>query len=152
MDLPGRTYYLTCCLHGRRPLFRSEELAELLLKLYAARRDRGEVALHGYVIMQDHYHLLLTLREDASISGVVRAVHSLFAGTCRSLTGLRGRIWERRFYDHVIRDEEDARTKLRYLHGNPVRARLVEDPVAYRWSSCAFWETGAGAISCDPWH
>jgi hypothetical protein len=51
----------------------------------------------------------------------------------------------------VIRDEEDWRTKLSYLHENPVRAGLIENAADYHWSSCAFWETGEGPIECDAW-
>jgi putative transposase len=150
-DLPGRTYFVTCCLEGRRPLFRHHELAELILALYSARRDRGEMALHAYCIMPDHYHMLVTLHGDASISSVVRATHSLFAPTCRRVAKVRGRLWQRRFYDHVIRDAADFQTRLSYVHGNPVRAGLVEEPVAYPWSSLRFWEEGIGPVRCDCW-
>ena len=101
--------------------------------------------------MPNHYHVLLTLRGDNSISAIVRKVHSLFARTYRKTTGFRERIWQRRFYDHVVRDEGDCQTKLSYLHDNPVRAGLVGDPGQYVWSSCRFWETGAGAVACDSW-
>ena len=148
-DLPGRSYYLGCCVHGRRPLFRQEELARLLLDLYVSRRDSGAIALHGYVIMPAHYHVLVTLRAAESISGLVRGVHSLFARACRERTGLRGRLWQRRFYDHVIRDEEDWRTKLAYTHENPVRAGLVRTPTEHEWSSARFWEMGGGTVECE---
>ena len=149
LDLPGRSYYLGCCLHGRRPLFRQEELAQLLLDLYVSQRDQSAIALHGYVIMPDHYHVLVTLRAAESISGLVRGIHSLFARACRERTGLRGPVWQRRFYDHAIRDEEDWRTKLAYTHENPVRAGLVKAPTDYAWSSARFWETGSGPVECE---
>jgi len=50
----------------------------------------------------------------------------------------------------VLRDEEDYRTKISYMHANPVRAGLVENPVDYTWSSCRYWEAGEGPVSCDP--
>jgi putative transposase len=96
--------------------------------------------------------MLLTLRVDTSVSTVVRTVHSLFGRECRRMTKIRGRIWQRRFYDHVIRDEKDLRTKLDYLHGNPVRSGIIEDPVEYQWSSLSFWATGTGRIPCDHWN
>lgn len=151
LDLPGATYYLTCCLDRRRPLFNRAELAELLINLYAVERDRGSISLHGYVVMLNHYHVAVTPRGDASISAVVRRVHSLFAPVCRRVCRVSGRVWQRRFYDHVVRSEEDLRTKLVYLHNNPVRAGLAEDPVEYPWSSCRFWLTGSGPVQCDGW-
>ena len=149
LDLPGHTYYLTCCLDRRRPLFRQHQLAEFLISLYAAARGEGKIALHGYVVMPDHYHVLLTLKGETSLSSLVRAVHSLFARYCRATTRFQGRIWQRRFYDRVVRSESDWREKLTYLHGNPVRAGLVDNPADHLSSSFRFWQTGAGPIRCD---
>jgi putative transposase len=143
------TSYLTCCLDGRRPLLRDPSLAERLIALYADQRDRGRIALHGYVVMPDHYHVVLTLKGDASISGVVRAVHSLFDRHCRATTEIRGRIWQRRFYDRVVRSDSDWREKLNYMHGNPVRSGHVASASEYEWSSAGCWETGKGVVRCD---
>jgi len=157
-DLPHHTYYLTCCLHNRRPLLRSARSAQTLLDLYAGYRNRGDILLHGYVIMPDHYHVIVTLLTQPSVSGLVRRIHSAFARRWRCWAGdeapaLRerphGRIWQRRFYDHVIRDEEDWRTKLSYMHGNPVQADLVDCATDHPWSSAAFWEAGTGPVTCD---
>jgi len=126
-----------------------DQLAEHLVALYADHRDRRAILLHGYVVMPDHYHVLLTLREEPSVSGLVRKVHSLFAAHCRRRVGLRGPIWQRRFYDHVVRDEADWHTKLTYMHGNPVRDGLVKVTTDYAWSSAVFWENGMGAVPCD---
>jgi len=126
-----------------------DQLAEHLVALYADHRDRRAILLHGYVVMPDHYHVLLTLREEPSVSGLVRKVHSLFAAHCHRRVGLRGPIWQRRFYDHVVRDEADWHTKLTYMHGNPVRDGLVKVTTDYAWSSAVFWENGMGAVPCD---
>jgi putative transposase len=149
LDLPGHTYYLTCCTARRRPLLLQGHLGGYLVGLYADQRDKGRIALHGYVVMPDHYHVLLTLKDDASVSGVVRAVHSLFARRCRATTNTRGRVWQTRFYDRVVRSEPDWREKLSYLHDNPVRRDMVAASVRYRWSSARFWETGSGPVQCD---
>ena len=149
VDLPHHSYYLTCCLDRRRPLLARPDLAQHLLDLYVDQRDRGAIVLHGYVVMPDHYHIVATLRAEPSISGVVRKAHSLFAAHCRRCAAVRGRVWQRRFYDHVIRDEEDWRTKLNYMHENPVRGELVGCAADYPWSSAAFWQTGRGPVACD---
>jgi putative transposase len=99
--------------------------------------------------MPDHYHVLLSLRAENSISNIIRKVHSLSAQHSRHLTSHRGRVWQRRFYDHVIRDEADWLTKMTYIHGNPVKEGLVANEVDYPWSSARFWETGDGPVACD---
>ena len=151
VDLAGHTYYLTCCLDRRRPLLKHGWLADGPIRLYVEARDRGDITLHGYVVMRDHYHVLLTLRGSSSVSDVVRRVHSALGRRIRKELGIHDRVWQRRFYDHVVRDEKDWQEKLAYMHGNPVRAGLVEDPTAYDWSSCRYWETGDGPVVCDGW-
>ena len=49
------------------------------------------------------------------------------------------RLWQRRYHDHVIRDADDFARHLDYLHFNPVKHGLAEDPGAWRWSSLAAW-------------
>ena len=188
VDLPSRTYYLTCCTDRRHRLLCADPAAQMIIDLYAGYRDRGDIRLHGYVVMPDHYHVIVTLTVETSVSNLVRKVHGLFswrwygrgAGVAGhegpalpgggrvaghegpSLPGggcvaghegpalpRRGRVWERRFYDHVVRNEEDWRTRMAYLHDNPRRAGLVEAAVGYLWSSAAFWETGTGPVTCD---
>ena len=149
-DLPDATYFITSCTEKRRRLFSRPDLADLLVGLYADLRDRGDIALHGYVIMPDHYHVVFTLKEEDSVSLAVRKVHGPFARHYRHAIEPVERVWQRRFRDHVVRDDGDWYTKMEYIHANPVRAGLVEDPTRYRWSSARFWMTGDGPVRCDP--
>ena len=150
MDLPNHTYFLVCCLEHRRPLFENGRLAELLIDLYVEARERGDIKLHGYVVMPDHYHVVVTLLGGASASNVVRRVHSAFARVARKDLHISDRVWQRRFWDHGLREDEDWRQVLQYVHANPVRRGLADDPTDYPWSSCQFWETGEGPVACDP--
>jgi putative transposase len=151
-DLRQHTYFLTPCLRERRHLFHNGALAEHLISLYAAQQEAREIALHGYVVMPDHYHVLFTLTAEAGVSDIVRAVHSLFAAPCRAQTDLRGTAWQTRFHDHVIRSEEEWRETLSYIHENPVTRGLVARASDYPWSSAGFWETGEGPVRCaGPW-
>ncbi len=150
VDIPGATYFITCCIERQRPFFKRGKLADLIVELYAEARDAGRITLHAYVVMPDHYHVILTLREETSISALVRRAHSLFwRRGVQWLPRNVGRVWQRRFYDHVIRDEKDWQERVAYVHANPLTAGLVEDPVAYAWSSCRYWETGEGPVQCD---
>jgi putative transposase len=149
LDLAGHTYALTCCTRARQRFLAIPQLAEALVGLLAEARDRGDLLLHGYVVMPDHYHVVLTLAEGVLVTDVTRRAHSAFARRAKREFGLTDRVWQRRFYDHVVRGDEDWYAQVSYLHTNPVRAGLVEDPVAYPWSSCRFWETGEGPVRCD---
>ncbi len=82
VKLPAHTYYLTCCLGRRRPLLKHGWLADDLIGLYVQARDRGDIAFHGYVVMPDHYHVLLRLRGSTSVSNVVRTRCARVARHC----------------------------------------------------------------------
>jgi hypothetical protein len=72
-----------------------------------------------------------------TISSVVQKIKSLFAHKLRDL-GVKGNIWQKSFYDLGIYSEEKWRQKLDYIHANPVRKGLVDDPGDYKFSSMNF--------------
>jgi putative transposase len=150
VDVEGATYFISCGTDGQRPLLWRGKLSDLIVGLYAEARDRGDIALHAYVVMPEHYHVVLTLRKEKSISALVRRAHSLFwRRGAKWLPANVGRVWQRRFHDHLVRNEADFEQRVAYTHANPVKRGLVDDPTAYRWSSCRYWETGEG-VPCDP--
>jgi REP-associated tyrosine transposase len=149
VDLAGHTYFLACCVEKRRHLLHHPKWASAAIELYYEARARGDILLHAYVVMPDHYHVLLTLEGYPSISDLVRRLHSAFSRQVRQGMVVEGRVWQRRFYDHVIRDERDFLAKFGYIHDNPVLAGLVSDPRDYPWSSFHFWQMEDGASPCD---
>jgi REP element-mobilizing transposase RayT len=101
--------------------------------------------------MPDHYHVICTLLAVRSVSALVRRVHGAFAATCRKTTPIQGRIFQTRFYDHVIRGDRELSAQLEYMEANPVRAGLAESVEDYPWSSWRYWHLGTGEVRCDPW-
>src|SRR3972149_4217372 len=143
-------YFVTAGTRDRRPLFRDSRLCQILIKNLQFYRSQMKFHLHGYVIMPDHVHILLTPRPPATISDIMRNLKSYSSKEIRGVLGIRGPIWQRRFYDRVIRGEEQLRAALDYAHLNPVRARLVQSPTDYEFSSYRFWEEGDGVLRLDP--
>jgi len=143
-------YFVTSGTHERRPLFRDPRLCLILLENLRFYHERMNFGLHGYVIMPDHIHLLITPREGSSISDIMRNLKSYAVREMRHALGIDGPVWQRRFYDRVIRNEEQFRSALDYIHLNPVKARLVQSASGYEFSSCRFWEEGLGPIALDP--
>jgi len=91
----------------------------------------------AWVVLPDHFHLLLS-QEDATISEFMRRLKMKFAGVYRSRQGLRnGQTWQKRFWDHVIRNDNDMKRHIEYIHYNPVRHGLVSRPADYIYSSFA---------------
>jgi putative transposase len=100
-------------------------------------RSKGEYLLHSFVLMPDHFHVLLTPAPDKTLERVVQLVKG---GSARCLglhLHLRFPVWQRGFSDHRIRDARDLDAHVCYIEQNPVRKRLVSSAQEYRWSSAS---------------
>ena len=141
--VPRGTYFFTINLRDRR--------SDLLVVEIAALRDavRTELArrpfhIDAWVVLPDHMHCQWTLPEgDADFSGRMREIKAGFTRRIarqpeRTIGTLRQResgIWQRRFWEHTIRDERDYTAHMDYIHFNPVKHGLVKQARAWEYSS-----------------
>jgi putative transposase len=149
---PGGTYFFTVVTQGRRPLFGDEHNRRFLRAAIDAQLVRRPVETVGMVLLDDHLHALWTLPPgDAAYSTRWRRIKEEFTdaflaagGTeavvsrARRARGERG-VWQRRFWEHECRDEDDVKRCLDYIHWNPVKHGYVTRPVDYPWSSFHRW-------------
>jgi putative transposase len=89
--------------------------------------------------MPEHVHLLLSEPPKISLSGVFRALKT---ETSKQLKGERPRFWQLNYYDFNVFSQRKFVEKLRYLHRNPVKRGLVENPEDWPWSSYRHWLKG----------
>jgi putative transposase len=128
----GQTYFVTSNTAERRLFFRQERWAKLFLEiLFGYRPER--YLLHGFVLMPDHFHVLIT--PQSSLELAVQCLKGGFSFRVKREFGWKGDIWVAGFSDHRIRDDEDYRVHQAYIARNPVKARLVEDAREYAYSS-----------------
>jgi putative transposase len=97
-ELPGYCYFVTTVTDGRRTLFRSPDLAQIVVETVSYYRNRGDYTLHAFVVMPDHLHLLLT-PPGKSISDVMRNIKSWVAKEVRERARCTGAIWQVSFHD-----------------------------------------------------
>jgi putative transposase len=135
MSIPSQsagaeTYFLTSPTFNRRRLFQIASNAELFLETLQHYRRAGNYKLHAFVVMPDHIHLLL------SPTGIaLERVMGLIKGGFSHRLGSSLPVWQRGFTDHRVRDGNEFDMRRHYIHENPVRARLVELPTLYPYSS-----------------
>src|ERR1700761_4875099 len=98
------TYFTTSATYNRRRLFQAETHAALLLETLQKYRRDGHYRLHAFVVMPDHFHLLLTT-ETAAIERVMGLIKGGFSHSLASKTP----VWQRGFTDHCVRDAHDFR-------------------------------------------
>jgi putative transposase len=122
-----------------------ENYARLFLQtLYRYRRE-GRFQLHTFVLMPEHFHLLVTPAPDVTLEHAIQLIKGGYSHALGSILGRKREIWQRGFTDHRIRDDQDFRHHRNYIHRNPVERRLVTDPREYRYCS-AFPK-----FKLDPW-
>jgi REP element-mobilizing transposase RayT len=115
----GSTYHLIFVTRERERYFASFESGRKLVRVMKTLQNEGRVETLCFVVMPDHLHWLLVLREGT----LAEAVKLLKA---RSAHAIGQPIWQPNFYDHAVRQEEDMRKMARYIVANPLRANLVE--------------------------
>lgn len=129
------TYFITACAHMQQNLFQRDEIAELMVATFFKYRDAGEFKLHEYVVMPNHIHLLLSIDEQQQLSRVTQLIKGGFSHSLRENGILSRGVWEQRYYDRRVRDENQFAEFKRYIRQNPVRKHLAERPEDYPYSS-----------------
>ncbi|GAC1308070.1 MAG: transposase [Isosphaeraceae bacterium] len=123
--------------NGQR-VFDDDDDLGAFLQTMGQTQTRYPFRLYGYCLMPNHFHLLLKPEPGVSISRVLQSITVAHTWRHHKRHQSLGHVWQGRFKSPVIQDDEHFWTVLRYIEANPVRAKLVEDPSAYRWSSyCA---------------
>jgi putative transposase len=125
MPLPeqqGTTYAISISTFLQHPHFQKEAHAELFLRTLFRYRAQGKFSLHGFAIMPDHVHLLLTPAPNSALPKCLQLIKGGYSFAARELT--RKEIWHSSYYEHRIRDLSDYDNQLRYIANNPSSARL----------------------------
>lgn len=92
-------------------------------------------AIHAYVLMTNHVHLLVTAEKPDGIAKLMQAIGRRYVQYINRSYQRTGSLWEGRFKSSVVQAEDYLLTCMRYIELNPVRANMVNDPAQYRWSS-----------------
>ena len=136
VSIQNHIYHITAVTLERKPLFNDFYLARSLI--HAFKRQSNQANTLAFVVMPDHFHWLIQLEtESADISQLVLSVKTITARYYATKWGSK-KIWQRGFYDHAIRKEEDIVSVARYIVANPLRAGISSSVRAYsHWD--AIW-------------
>ncbi len=152
MDAPGGTFFLTIVTYERTPLFADRVNAALLRSVVAAVKRERPFAIPGAVILPDHLHFMWELPAgDGDFSTRVGLVKARFTKALRGYPAAHGEVsrsrrrhregsvWQRRFWEHTVRDEGDFEAHMDYIHYNPVKHGVARCPHAWPHSSFHRW-------------
>jgi putative transposase len=146
--IEGATYFFTVVTHERRPIFTGPAARSCLRAAMQTVRRKRPFDLIALVLMPEHIHVVWALpRGDAEYSTRWTQIKELFTRCYlatggdegdRSASRIRRReraVWQRRFWEHTCRDQDDVWRCIDYIHWNPVKHGLVERVQDYPWST-----------------
>lgn len=145
--VPGGTYFFTVNLADRRSSLLVDRIA-VLREAFTTTRVARPFSLDAVVVLPDHLHCLWTLPPDDDDFALrwarIKAGFSrhLPLGERRRASRIRKRergVWQRRYWEHSIRDDEDLRRHLDYIHFNPVKHGHVKRASDWPYSSFRCW-------------
>ena len=129
-----RVYFITIRAYMHQSPFTQDDLNELILDILREEQERQNCVVFTYCLMPDHLHFLVSPRQDG-ISVLTFTNQYKGKTTNRSWTiGWRGKLWQPRYYDHIVRAEESLFAIAEYILANPVRKGLVEYAEGWPWS------------------
>jgi REP element-mobilizing transposase RayT len=132
----GECFFLTTSFDNQKKLGNVTGVFEALAESLNHRIEKTESRLISYVFMPSHIHLLLCIKGD-KLEGFMRDFKKFTAQkTIRDIVQSR-KVWQGRYDRQAIWSEKILMTKIRYVHDNPVRSGLVEEPEAWYYSSAA---------------
>ncbi|OGT90454.1 MAG: transposase [Gammaproteobacteria bacterium RIFOXYA12_FULL_61_12] len=122
----NRAYFVTTVLAERdRRYFTDLWLARIMVAEMRRLHDAGVVHSLAWVVMPDHLHWLFQIGEAATLAQVVKNLKARSAHRINQRLNRQGPLWQKAYYDHALRRDEDVRQIARYICANPLRAGLV---------------------------
>jgi putative transposase len=135
MYIPGYTYHIVQRGNNREACFFGTENYQLYLELLKDVLPKYGTQLHAYCLMANHVHLLMSPKDERSISDTMKVVASRYAYALNKAYQRSGTIWEGRHKASAVHSELYLLKCYRYIELNPVAANMVKRPEEYKWSS-----------------
>ena len=133
---PGRIFSITICVLNNKQIFLNKNLADAVWSVAKDGIFSTETDLMAACLMPDHLHLLVGVKNKNLIDLISR--WKRFTQKIVYDAGYKDKLWQRSFYDHALRREEQVNIVARYIYENPIRAGSVAEnrDYPYCWHAC----------------
>ncbi|MEP6966390.1 MAG: transposase [Polaromonas sp.] len=135
LTLAGYPHHIIQRGNNRQPIFSSTADYQMLLALLDENARKFGVALHAYVLMGNHFHLLATPASGEGLPHMMQALGRRYVRYFNDSQGRSGTLWEGRYRCTLMEAERHLLACMAYIDLNPVREGLVKEPKDYPWSS-----------------
>jgi REP element-mobilizing transposase RayT len=141
-----RLYYQNAvyhvCIRGNNRQYILQEESDKITFLRSLEKFRARFGfkIYGFILMDNHAHLVIKTTSLITISKIMHALTLSYSVKFRKKYGYTGYVWQGRFKSNVIEGEHYILECIEYIHNNPVRAKIVEKITDYLWSSYHFYQ------------
>lgn len=133
--VPGIPQHVIQRGHNRSPCFFAKEDYQRYLEYLHDAASQNQAAVHAYVLMTNHVHILVTPGHPNSITHMMQDLGRKYVRYINNQYKRSGTLWEGRYKAGLVDSEAYLLTCMRYIEMNPVRAKMIDHPGEYRWSS-----------------
>ncbi len=148
---PTGFYHVTNRGAGQLPIFQSNREKARMSRLIEKEAGKHDVGVYAYCIMPDHYHFLVKA-EVKELSSFIAVISTTYAQYYNQKRKTHGKVFQGRFRSQCIEKESVFWNCVRYIHQNPVNARLCSKPEDYPYSSFREYSAGKLKIICKEAH
>ncbi len=131
----------------QRVVYKDNEDFKMFMELLCTACQLYRVQLHGYVMMSNHYHLLIETREE-NLSRFMKHINASYAIYFNKKYKRSGHLWQGRFKSWYVTDESYLYTLINYIENNPVKAKIVKNASEYQYSSYQSFIERVKPIAC----
>ena len=145
-------YFVTTVTYERKPIFMCEKAIDLLLMTIEYFKLTLDYKIFAFCILPEHIHLVIQPSGVHDLSFIMKMIKGEFSRRFNKLIGTSGHIWQKRFYDEGIRNENMLREKINYIHFNPVKHNIVSTLDAFQHSSFQYYfNDNLSLLKIDPY-
>ena len=138
ISYPGAFYHITSRGNEQKTVYRNIRDREKFLEYLGSATERYDAVIHVYCLMDNHYHLLLET-PSGNLSKIMAHINGAYTTYFNTKRGRFGHLFQGRYKAILVDADEYAKELSRYIHLNPVRAKISEFPEAYEWSSYGYY-------------
>ena len=135
IDYPETYYHVLSRGNEQRPIFKTNKDYEKFLELLDKTTGKFHIEIHAYVLMKNHYHLLVKTTKDGNLSRAIQWLGVTYAGWYNRRHKRSGHLFQGRFKSFLVEDESYFTAMCYYIHGNPVRVGGAKMAEEFLWSS-----------------
>ncbi len=146
----GHLHFITCRFFRHEPKFSVEKHRDLFVQLLEELRLKFRFKVVGYVVMPDHFDLLMAEPEIDTVANSIEMLRKRYGRRYNNSARSVDQVWETRYADTHIYDQARIEERLRFMHEQPVKAGLVASPTEWEWSSARSYKgMDEGVVTVD---